>query len=110
MNENDRTRLQHMLDYARDVVKFTEGRSRETLDDDLMLVRALTYTIGVIGEAANNISREVQEANPQVPWPQIIAMRNRLMHGYFDINLDRLWLTATEAVPTLIPELEKILY
>jgi uncharacterized protein with HEPN domain len=64
--------------------------------------------VGVIGEAASAISREFQDANPQIPWPQIIAMRNRLFHGYSDVKYERLWNTVTNAIPPLIVELEKL--
>ncbi len=98
-----------MLSYARDAVAFVEGKSLETLNDDRILARALTYTVGIIGEAASNITREFQDANPQIPWPQVIAMRNRLFHGYGDIKYERLWVTVTSAIPGLIAELEKLI-
>jgi uncharacterized protein with HEPN domain len=87
---DDLVRLRHMLDYSHDAVKFLEGKTLDDLNSDVMLTRALTYTVGIIGEAASNISREFQDANPQISWPQIIAMRDRLFHGYIDIRYERL--------------------
>jgi uncharacterized protein with HEPN domain len=98
-----------MLAYARDAIRFIEGQTRASLNDDLLLARALIYTTGIIGEAASNVSREFQDAHPQIPWPQIIGMRNRLFHGYGEVNYDRLWNTVTNAIPPLIVELEKII-
>ena len=109
MNANDLVRLEHMLEAARKTVEFVTGETRESFENDRKLIRALTTTVGVIGEAASQISREFQDANPQIPWPQIIAMRNRLVHGYFDVNLNVLWDSATNSIPALIVELEKLM-
>jgi uncharacterized protein with HEPN domain len=64
--------------------------------------------IEIIGEAATKISKESRDDLPQTPWSNIIAMRNRLIHAYFDTNLDILWKTITEDIPPMIAELEKI--
>jgi len=109
MNDLDRTRLQHMLDSARVVAQLTQEHDQADLDHDSLLVGGIAWYIGVIGEAASKVSKELQDATPQIPWPQIIGMRNRLVHGYFDIKLDRLWLTAVESIPVLINELELLL-
>ncbi len=109
MNERDLTRLHDMLEYAREAIQFVEGKTLDALDDDLILTRALTYSIGVIGEAATNISREFQDANPQIAWAEIVGMRNRLFHGYLEIKRERLWATVTIAIPALIVELEKLI-
>ena len=109
MNRSELDYLRDMLTYARDAVEFIQGESLDSLKNDKILARALTFTVGVIGEAASNISREFQDANPQIPWPQIIGMRNRLFHGYGEIKHERLWATVTTAIPPLIAELEKLL-
>ncbi len=109
MNEQDEIRLRHMLDAAREVVGFAQDHTREDLDGDQMLVRAMSMSIGIIGEAASKVSADVQQANSEVPWPQIIGMRNRIIHAYFEVNLDILWETATDRIPELIGQLETIL-
>lgn len=110
MTEHDeRVRLLHMLDYAREVVTFTQGKTRQSLDDDLILERALRYSIGIIGEAATHISGEVREANPDIPWANIVGMRTFLFHSYFRVERDILWRTATENIPALIPQLERVI-
>ena len=55
----------------------------------------------MLGEAATKVSVETRQAAPDVPWNQITAMRNRLIHAYFDIDRDMLWKTATEEIPLL---------
>jgi uncharacterized protein with HEPN domain len=109
MRKDDSIRLQHMLDAAREAESFSRSKTRKSLDSDRKLALALVKCVEIIGEAAAQISNESREALPQVPWSDIIAMRNRLIHAYFDINLDILWKTIVEDLPPLTSELEKIL-
>ena len=110
MSVNDpRVRLQHMLDAAREVVQFTSGRERADLDNDQMLLRALSMSTGIIGEAASQLDEAICSKYPDVPWRQIIGMRNFLFHEYFRVDANILWATAKKAVPPLIPQLEQIL-
>ena len=85
---DDDTRLRHMLDAAEQAQSFMQGRNREDLDDDSMLLLAVVKAIEIIGEAAAKVTRERQVATPQIPWPQIISMRNRLTNAYFDIDTE----------------------
>ncbi len=109
MNEQDEIRLRHMLDAAREAVSFAQDYSREDLDTNQMLVRALSMSIGIIGEAASKVSADVQVAHAEIAWPQIVGMRNRIIHAYFEVNLDILWETVISRLPELIDQLEAIL-
>ncbi len=109
MQKDDAVRLRHMLDAAREAESFAKNKTRGSLDTDRKLVLALIKSIEIIGEAAAKVTQKCREDLPQIPWPNIIGMRNRLIHAYFDINLDILWKTVTEDLPPLIAELEKIL-
>ena len=106
MNESDAIRLRHMLDAAREALSFIAGRSSEDLSRDRMLVLALVKEIEIIGEAGSRISDESRKALPRIPWPKIIAMRNRLIHAYADVDLSIVWNTLTGALPELLRELE----
>ena len=106
MNESDVIRLRHMLDAAREALSFIAERSSEDLSRDRMLVLALVKEIEIIGEAASRISDESRKALPRIPWPKIIAMRNRLIHAYADVDLSIVWDTLTGALPELQRELE----
>ena len=99
---DDHTQLQHMLDAARQAQCFMQGRRRDDLDTDPMLRLAVVKTIEIIGEAASKVSKERQSTLPQIPWPSIISMRNRLTHAYFDINTEIVWKTVIEDLPPLI--------
>jgi uncharacterized protein with HEPN domain len=69
---------------------------------DRVLTLALIKCIEIIGEAASRVSHETQAAHPEIPWPDIVGMRNRLIHVYFDIDLDRVHDTITSDLPPLI--------
>ena len=84
-----------MRDAAVEARGFIAGCDRQTLDSNRMLVFAMVRAIEIIGEAEANVSSECRERHPQIPWADIIGMRNRLVHAYFDIDLDILWNTAT---------------
>lgn len=109
MNANDAIRLRHMLDAARAAMRLAQGRTRRNLDEDEGLVLALTKAIEMIGEAARHVTESAQQEAPSIPWAQIIAMRHRLVHVYFDINRDVLWRTVQDDLPTLIAHLETLL-
>lgn len=98
-----------MRDAAVEARGFIAGCNRQTFDSNRMLVFALVRAIEIIGEAAANISSECRERHPQIPWVDIIGMRNRLIHAYFDVDLDILWNTATTKLEPLIEELDKII-
>ena len=108
MFTDDPTRLGHILDAAREAVAFTQGRTRQDLDADRQLNLALVRLLEVIGEAARGISADFRQRHPQLPWKKMIGMRDRLAHGYFDINLDVVWQTVTVDLPSLIAQLQQI--
>jgi uncharacterized protein with HEPN domain len=72
-----------------------------------MLLFALVRAIEVIGEAASRVSDDARQTAPEVPWRQIAGMRNRLIHGFFDVDVEIVWRTATEDVPTLVSALAR---
>lgn len=108
-NLDDVVRLQHIYQAAQKAIRFTKGRKREDLDHDEMLEFALIHAIQVIGEASARVSEAFRIKYPQIPWRVMAGMRNRIVHAYFDVDLDIVWETATENLPGLVPELEKVL-
>lgn len=109
MPKDDRIRLRHMLDAAREAVRSAQGRARSDLDRDRVWTLGLVKCVEIVGEAAGRIGEEARARHPRIPWAQIVAMRNRLVHGYFDMDLDQIWKTITEDLPPLITELEAAL-
>lgn len=109
MREDDRIRLRHMLDAAEEALEFAAGKKREDLDNDRMLALALVRSIEIIGEAGARVSEEGRTEVLNVPWREIVTMRNRLIHAYFDVDLDIVWETVQRDLPPLSVSLERAL-
>jgi uncharacterized protein with HEPN domain len=108
MQRDDSVTINHILDAARKALQFVENRQREDLDKNEMLALSLVHLLEIIGEAANLISDDYRNKYPHIPWRKMIGLRNRLIHGYFDINLDIVWGTVRNDLPPLISDLENI--
>ena len=106
---DDRVRLRHMLDHAREAVAMITGKGRTDLQRQRMLELALVRLIEIIGEAAARVSTEGQAEYSFIPWKEVVGMRNRLVHGYDSIDLDVLWDTIEDDLPPVIDELERVL-
>jgi len=102
---DDRIRIRHMRDAVDKVLRYTEGSSRQGLQDDEMLRLAITKLVEIVGEAAKRVSEPTRNAHPSVPWSAAARMRDRLTHHYFDVDLDVLWATITEDFPPLLDAL-----
>jgi uncharacterized protein with HEPN domain len=109
MAPTDADRLKHMRDAASSALSFARGRVRSDLDSDTMLTFALTRAIEIIGEAAARLPTTVRDSHPEIPWAQIMGMRNRLIHGYYDVDLDVLWTTVSTNLTPLITALDAML-
>ena len=103
---DDRLRLLHMLEHAREAVKLTDGKTRADLAGDRLLDLALVRLVEIVGEAASRVSEETQARHPRIPWREVTAMRHRLAHGYDAVDLDILWDTIREDLPPLIAQLQ----
>ena len=106
---NDIIRLRHMLDHAEEAVELIAGKQKTELQRNRVLELALIRLVEIVGEASAKVSSEAQTKYPMIPWPQVIGMRNRLIHGYDSVDLDILWDTIELDLPPLIAELGKIL-
>lgn len=107
--DRSEVRVRHMLDAAKEVLDFTRDHHRIDLDTDQMLLRALSMSMGIIGEAPSHLDEKFRSDHSHIPWRQIIGLRNFLFHEYFRVDHDIIWNTATESVPALIPQLEQLL-
>ncbi len=109
MPRGDELRLRDMLDAAKAAIQTSAGRSQGDLSADRMLALGLTKLIEIIGEAAKNISPATRARAPAVPWDEIIRTRDRLIHGYFSIDVKLIWSIIQNDLPPLVSELEKLL-
>jgi uncharacterized protein with HEPN domain len=103
------TRLWHMLDHASEAMEMAGGRQREDLDKDRMLNLSLVRLVEIVGEAATHVSQTTRSRLSNIPWPQIVGFRNRLIHGYDQVDFDVLWKIVQLDLPPLVVELRKAL-
>jgi uncharacterized protein with HEPN domain len=109
LNKEDRIRLCHMLEAAREALELAKGRTRAELESDRSLTHSLVRCLEIIGEAASKVSKEYRQTNTQIEWDDMIGMRNRLVHAYFDINLNIVWRTVNKEVIPLVSAIEAII-
>jgi uncharacterized protein with HEPN domain len=104
---DDQASLKDMLRHAREAVELLGSASREALAGNRVVQLALTRLVEIVGEAANRVSAAAQQRLVEVPWTQVVSMRNRLIHGYDVVDYDLLWDTVTADLPPLIAALER---
>lgn len=103
--------LDHIQQAATDACSFVEGLLKEDFFEDKRTQQAVIMSLIIIGEAVTNVMdgyAEFAEAHTQVPWRNMRGMRNRIAHGYFDINLDVVWNTVQVALPELLRQLPAV--
>lgn len=109
MNDQTYVRLKHMLDAFRAAIGHLAGKRREDLDTNRTILSATVRELEIIGEAANSIPTTFKKKHSDIPWKQMTAMRNRLIHAYFDVDHDIVWITVMDYLPPLIQQLEELL-
>ena len=87
----------------------TDGLLRADLDADYKLQLSIVHLLMIVGEAASRIPSDERSNYPAIPWSQVVGLRNRIVHGYFDVDLEIVWNIVEHDLPPLIAELEKIL-
>ncbi len=105
MPRDDDAYLLDMLLAARDGVRFASGLTFEQFEGSRLQQYAVLKAIEIIGEAAAHISLETKNSHPDIPWTEIIGMRNRLVHGYFEVDIERVWGTVQDDLPRLISKI-----
>ena len=101
--------LNDILEAADHIAQFIAGVDLETFHKSEMLRSAVVQKLGIIGEAAAHVSDELASRYPAVPWPQIVAFRNILVHAYFGVEWDVVWRAATNRCPPLRVQVARIL-
>lgn len=109
MKPEDKIRIRHMIDAAEEALSFASVSSETEFRENRMIVLSIIKEIEIIGEAASKISEETRSKYKNLPWMDIVGMRNRLIHGYFDIDMKMVWYTVKNDLPSLIKSLKEIL-
>ena len=97
--------LRQMRDHAHEVAELVRGRTRSDLDADRLLALAVVRLLEIVGEAAARVPAEERARRPGVPWSSIVGLRNRLIHGYDDVDHDIVWAIVTTDIPLLVAQL-----
>jgi uncharacterized protein with HEPN domain len=109
MARDDRLTVEQMLAAVRRIRAIVGGRTRDAFEADEVRQLALSHLIQLLGEAASRTSAAFRDAHPEVPWGQLVGMRNRIVHGYDHVDPDIVWRVATEDVEPVLAALERIL-
>lgn len=109
LRNEDHVRLLHMFDASERAIRFSENKTREDLERDDMLCLALVRLLEIIGEAAKSVSQDVKDEFPAIPWKQIAGTRDRLIYGYFNVDLDVVWVILTDDLPILVAKLRELI-
>lgn len=97
-----------MIEFAEKVRLFTDGMDQDAFVNDVLTYDATLRNLELIGEAATHVPAAVRRAHPEIPWTAIIAVRNRIAHGYMGIDNDIIWSLILDAIPALLPALRRI--
>lgn len=104
---DDTARLRHMLDHAIEAVHMAKPHRRQDLNSDRQLNLALVRLVEIVGEAAARVSEQGRDRWPDIPWAGVIGLRNRLVHGYDNVDFDVLWQIVQIDLPPLISSLQR---
>ena len=105
----DEARLRHMLDHSVEAIEMAQGKTRQDLDTDRQLNLSLVRLLEIVGEAAGRVSEATRDQHPEIPWADIVGLRNRLIHGYNAVDFDILWNIVRDDLPPLVAALSSTL-
>lgn len=108
-HSRDKGRLEDIKQYAYNVETIIEGITFDDFVKDIRLYYSVMKNIEVVGEAANMLTKDFKEQHPELPWRQIVKMRNVLVHGYAQVSDVDLWETATKDIKVLLAQVESYL-
>ena len=109
-DQRDNLRLQHIVKATEHIAEFIEGVTREEFELNYEKQSAVIRQLEIIGEAANRLSPEFIQRNCFIDWSKVVGMRHKMIHDYFEVDVNIIWTTAFEDVPLLKLSLNKIVY
>jgi len=105
---NNKDRLRHILDAVEKIERYLQDYDKQSFGADEKTQDAVVRQLEIIGEAATNLTRDLRSNNPQVEWRFATAMRNRLIHGYFEVDAEIVWDTTQKDLPILKKHIAEI--
>lgn len=109
IDQKDNLRLQHIVEAAQHVADFINGVSKEEFEADYEKQSAIVRQIEIIGEAASKLTQEFIEEHKEIDWSKVVGMRHKMIHDYFDVDVNIVWITAINNVPSLGDAVDKII-
>lgn len=109
MNDKNNLFLNHILDSCVHIIEFTTNVDFETFKKTRLIQSAVIRELGIIGEATKNLADDIRKTFKSIPWIKIAGMRDKLIHGYFTVDLKEVWNTAKRDINSLKMSVEKIL-
>jgi len=106
---DDSVYLKHIRDAGARIQAYTKGVSKANFLRETLIQDAVIRQIEIIGEAANRVSEKTRSKSAEVPWQDISGMRNKLIHDYFGVDIEKVWLTAKKDIPLLMSKIKHIL-
>ena len=107
-DQKNNLRLRHIIEASGHIAEFVSGVSKEEFAADYEKQSAVIRQFEIIGEAAGKLSPEFVELHKEIDWPKVVGMRHKMIHDYFDVDVDIVWNTAIDDVPSLKKSIEKI--
>ena len=109
MKKDDTVYLRHIIDAFLQIERYTNGVTYEEFLSNSLLQDAVIRQLEVMGEAARNLSADLQNEYPAIPWRQMISLRNRMIHAYFNVNLQIIWEIIQGDIPNLKKDMMRVL-
>ncbi len=109
MERDDSVYLRHVLDASGRILEYLERVDRVQFEANHQLQDAVIRQLEIIGEAVKHVSRGMRSMHPEIRWQGVGGMRDKLIHGYFGVDLEMVWFTAQNDIPVLIGQIEGIL-
>lgn len=106
----NRTIIEKIIKYIDKILNYTNGIEYEAFKENTMLVEACVFNLGQIGELANKVDKEFENANKDIPWRVLYGLRNRIVHDYEGVNLTLIWDIVKEDLQGLKEQLNSLLY
>ena len=107
--KKDSIYLRHILDSINDIEEYTKGISENNFSKNKLVHDAVILQIGIIGEAVKHLSSDFRKLHKDVPWKKIAGMRDKVIHDYFEVDIDAVWLTVEKEIPKLKEKVKEIL-
>ena len=109
MKQKDIVYIKHIKDAIKSILEYTKDANKESFNSNELIQDAVIRRIEIIGEAAKNVSNEFIDKYSDIPWKKIVGMRDKLIHGYFNVDVGRVWNVIIDEIPVLKEQIEEII-